>query len=206
MSASSSDARLKTGLALAFAGVALAAFLFFHLQNSGMLPGGLVAPTKIAWLACTILFWYVLPVLLLLDHRMLRTARFACKVLLVNMIVRATIELYLMYATVSWHPWLGIAHDIFSLALMLFVLRGCWSESTRVYCGFLLVASLMYIPEALFAGYMLRNVTSTGSRTYFVPDDPSHQGIMLATAVCIILLLGYLILFSRSWLNGKAER
>jgi hypothetical protein len=150
-------------------------------------------------------FWYLVPGLLLLDPVMPEAARRACKVLFANMLLRAAVELYLMYVASQWHPWLGIGHDIFSLLLMWFVLGPCRHSADRLYCGFLLVASAIYIPEAIFAWYMLIYATEAGSTVYFVPDDPAHRGILIATWICVTVLLTYLAYFSRRWLHGQSD-
>lgn len=207
---SSSDRRLRAGFGIVVGTLALSAAVFYPLQNSGALPGGQVAPVKLAWLACAILFWYLLPGLLLLDRRMPRAARLAVTVLLANMLARAVIELYMMYVTKNWHPWLGIGHDILSLLMMVAVTLPVLREPGRLYAGYLAVAGAMFVPEALFAWYMLKNVgvpvlTSAGApvqTVYFVPDDPAHGGIMAVTAICVAALVAYLVGFSRRWLYG----
>jgi hypothetical protein len=125
--------------------------------------------------------------------------------LIINLRARAAIELFLMYVSRKWHPWIGIGHDIFSVLLMPFVLRPCFRDTDRLYCGFLLVASGMYVPEAFSAWYMLAKAAVPGTTVYFVPDDPVHNGIMIVTTVCVLLLLIYLIAFYRRWLSGQNE-
>lgn len=203
---SSSEPRLQTGFAIVLGGLALTAAAFYALQNNGVLPGGEVAGVKLAWLMCAVLFWYLLPGLLLLDSRMSKVARLAVVVLLANMLVRAVVELFMMYVTSNWHPWLGIGHDIFSFLLMLIVTLPVLGEANRLYAGYLGVATGMFIPEALFAWYMLENVSVPGVAVYFVPDDPAHSGVLLVTAVCVAMLLLYLVFFSGRWLYGKTKR
>lgn len=200
-----SERSLRAGLGLSLAGIALAAAIFYPLQNSGALPGGQVAPLKLAWLGCAILFWYVLPALLLLDERISWAARLAVTILLANMVARAIIELVMMYVTKNWHPWLGIGHDVVSFFVMLVLTTHAVRGASRLYAGYLVVATSIFVPEAIFAWYMLENVGVPGEAVYFVPNDPAHAPIMLATAVCVALLVGYLAFFSRQWLYGQTE-
>jgi len=206
MSRSLSNPRLRTGFAFIIGGLVLAAIVFYAIQNTGVLPGGQIAPIKLAWLGCAILFWYLLPGLLLLDGRMPRAARRACIVLLVNMILRGIVELFMMYVTEYWHPWMGISHDIFMLVLMSAVLIHAGREKGGPYTGYLTVATAMFIPESGFAWYMLTYATDPGAMVYFVSGDPGHGMILAVTAIFVIALLGYLIFFYKEWLYGQTRR
>ncbi len=52
----------------------LAAFVFYDRQNSAGAIGGGIALPKLLWLASAILFWFVLPLLFLLDARVVAQA------------------------------------------------------------------------------------------------------------------------------------
>jgi hypothetical protein len=199
----SSDRRLRSAFFFILGGLVVAAAAFYPLQNSGLLPGGQLAPVKLAWLACAILFWYLLPCLLLFDGRMSKAARVAITVLLANMLARAVIELFMMYVSKNWHPWLGIGHDLFSLLLMSVVTVPVIRESHSLYASYLLVATAMFLPEALFAWYMLAYAGAPGETVYFVPNDPAHNGIMLVTAGCVVALAVFLVSFAKRWLYGQ---
>lgn len=186
--------------------IVLLAAAFYPLQNSGLLPGGQISPVKLAWLACAILFWYLLPVLLLLDERMAGAARRACFVLLGSMSIRAVAELFMMYVTGNWHPWMGISHNLVTFALMLFVLAPAMKDKQPVYAGYLLVATAMFIPETGFAWYLYAQAAASGEVLYFVSDSPRHNAVMYLTTGCVSVLLVYLILFSRQWLYGRTGR
>jgi hypothetical protein len=203
MSMSSSDRRLRSAFSLVLGGLVVAAAAFFALQNSGLLPGGQVAPVKLAWLACAILFWYLLPCLLLFDRRLSRATRVAVTILLANMLARAVVELFMMYVSKNWHPRLGIGHDLFSLVLMSVVTVPVIRESGSLYASYLLVATAMFVPEALFAWYMLTNASVPGETVYFVPNDPVHNGIMFVTAGCVVALAVFLVSFAKRWLYGQ---
>lgn len=206
MSRSLSEHQLRTGFGVVIGGLALLAAAFYSMQNSGALPGGQISAIKLAWLGCAILFWYLLPGLLLLDGRMPPAARRGCIILLVSMLVRGVVELFMMYKTENWHPWMGIGHDIFMAILMSVVTVALFRKSDRLYAGYLAVATAMFIPEAGFAWYMLAYATDPGATVYFVSGDPRHGKIMIVTAVCVTALIMYLVLFSRHWLYGQTKR
>ena len=203
---SSSEPRLVIGLVGAFAALVVLALVFYPLQNAGVLPGGQVAAVKVAWLAYAILIWYLLPALLLCDARILPTARFAISVLLLSMLARGVVELYMMYVTSSWHPWMGIAHNGFTFSLMLLVLAVSFRSMERLYWVYLVVASAMFVPESGFAWYMLSNASESGSAVYFVSGDTQHRWIMNLTFTCVIALTVYLSFFLRQWLYGQTKR
>lgn len=206
MCASLSDRGLRTGFGTAVGAILLLAALFYPLQNSGWLPGGQISVVKLAWLACAILFWYLLPALLLFDSRMRGAVRRACIVLLVSMSVRAVVELFMMYVTGNWHPWMGISHDVFTFVLMLVVLAPAMKQGQPLYAGYLLVATGMFIPETYFAWYLYAQTAAPGEVLYFVSDSPRHNAVMYLTTGCVSVLLVYLILFSRQWLYGRTGR
>ncbi len=203
---SSSEPRLIIGFVGAFAALVVLALVFYPLQNAGVLPGGQVAIVKVAWLAYAILFWYMLPALLLCDARISPTARFAVSVLLLSMLARGVVELYMMYVTSNWHPWMGIAHNLFTLSLMLLILVVTFRTMERLYWVYLVVASAMFVPESGFAWYMLTNVSEPGSAVYFVSGDTQHRWIMNLTLTCVVALTAYLIFFLRQWLYGQTKR
>ena len=201
-----SDNQLRVGFGIVIGGLVLIAAAFYLIQNSGALPGGQIAFVKLAWLGCAILFWYFLPALLLMDGRMPPAARRACTILLVSMLLRGVVELFMMYVTSNWHPWIGIGHDVFMVVLMLAVTMPLFRDSGGLYAGYLAVATAMFIPEAVFAWYMLNYATDPGATVYFVSGDSGHDGIMIATAVCVIALIMYVVFFSRHWLYGQTQR
>jgi hypothetical protein len=206
MSKSLSERQLRAGFGFVIGGLVLAAAVFYSLQNSGALPGGQISAIKLAWLACAILFWYLLPGLMLMDGRMPRPARLASIVLLVGMLLRGVIELFMMYVTNNWHPWMGISHDILMFVLMIVVSMPLFRELDRVYSGYFAVTTGMFIPEAGFAWYMLARATDPGVTVYFVSGDPRHDGIMIVTAICVIALFVYLVFFTKNWLYEQTTR
>ncbi len=142
----------------------------------------------------------------MLDGRMPWAAHRACIVLLVGMLLRGVVELFMMYVTTNWHPWMGISHNVVMFILMLVVTMPLLRSSDRLYAGYLAVATAMFILESGFAWYMLTYATDPGATVYFVAGDPRHSEIMIVTAICVIALFAYLFFFSRHWLYGQTKR
>jgi hypothetical protein len=178
----------------------LAALLFYVLQNSGRLEGGNIALPKLLWLAYAILFWFFLPALIVLDTRTAAVWRRIYAIFLVNMLLRGTIELYMMYVAGSWSPYYGIAHDLFTIVL-LFSLVSVYQ--VRMYSDPLLtclyVIMVMFATEIGFVFYMLSQVSDGEYMVYFVPGDQRHAAVLQITWLVNILLTVYLYKFSRRW-------
>ena len=92
------------------------------------------------------------------------------------------------------------------LVLMSALIIPLRNNSDRLYSGYLLVATAMFIPESGFAWYMLNHATEPGATVYFVAGLSRHASVLTVTAICVLALLGYLIFFYRKWLNGQTRR
>jgi hypothetical protein len=213
MSSWFSESRLRMAALAAVVGVAMATAAFHLLQNRMTLTGGSVAAAKSVWLGCAVLYWFVLPALLVADARLGTVWRrpFAC--LLALMILRGLIELWMLYVSHNWSPFYGIAHDVVCLvALWWLALRAAGSVVPRqaglprVAFVHALATGLLFVPEIYFAWYMQANFSTKGDQpVYFVPDDPAHAHVLTLTAIANAAALLYLPGFLYAWLNGKTD-
>lgn len=177
---------------------------FYLLQNYAFFVGGQIALPKLIWLMYAILFWYCLPLLIVFDKRVSRPFHFAFVIIVTNMVLRAIVELWMIYFTLSWHPYYGIAHDIFSvimIATLFFMLKrkDCLDHILSKY---LLVIALMFVAECVFAGYLLAELWQSSEAMYFVPAANEHAFILNITWLVVSLLTLYLVIFTRRWLDG----
>jgi hypothetical protein len=183
------------------------AAIFYSLQNSAELPGGQIALPKVFWLGLVIVCWYVIPAFLLSDKR-LSGLCWLVGVLLGNMLLRGTVELWMMYQLHNWHPYYGIGHDILSSLVCIFlaIFSAAKSTSKSIWlAGYFLVMALLFVIEAGFAWYMLTYVQSaTGESVYYVPATGQHSMILTITSIVIIATLGYLFVFIRKWFYAAA--
>ncbi len=189
---------------LLFIGVLVAtAFGFFIVQNLNLLPGGDVAFCKVLWLLFAIIFWLVTPSWLAFDKALSAPDRLAMRLFALNMWLRALIELYMMYVTVNWHPYYGIGHDLFSVAVLLIaLLRFQLSPWIKLYHQVLVA---MFLLETYFAWYMLHNVIAD-EPVYYVPQDSQHSFVFDLTWAAVVVLLVYKIVFLQRWLRlGKNQ-
>lgn len=184
-------------------GLAIAAFVFYGIQNAGSIPGGSIALPKLFWLALIVTFWYVAPVFFIYHRDVNATARMIIYLHLANVIVRAVVELYMMYVSENWHPYYGIAHDIVSAVLIgsLILLR--LNRLSPHLKSFLAVLCGTFIIEACFASYMVTQVAAEGSVVFFVPDSEEYQLILRVTWVAVVGLLLGLMYFGKAWLDNN---
>lgn len=204
---------LKTVYYLIIALLTCSGGIFYFWQNSDIAIGGTVALPKVIWLGFVVWFWYFLPLLIYFDQRVSKTWRNLYGIFWLNMLLRAIIELVMMYFGHNWHPNYGIAHDLFSAVLvggLLFTHHSIHQPNhvhedsffhQAIRSNFQIIGALFLI-EAYFAYYMLNNVHLETGVAYFVPDKPEYQGIMLVTWLVIISLTIQQVLFAKNWLHG----
>ncbi|MEE9425014.1 MAG: hypothetical protein V3V18_08530 [Methylococcales bacterium] len=195
--------RLKSWL-LVWILLIIVAVYFYWLQNSGQLEGGKIALPKLIWLVYAIVLWFLIPAFIIKDRQVLEHWKTIFRIFLINMLLRGVVELYLMYVTVSWSPYYGIFHDVFSIVLLISLLlwfRG--NIQKDLYFGYAGVVLITLIIEIGFVFYMIRNVSGNVDSVYFVPNDPSHSVILSITWVVVGLLTIYLFEFSRRLLRGR---
>ncbi|BAO43129.1 hypothetical protein [Thiolapillus brandeum] len=174
-------------LVLGLLGLAISGLLFYQSQNHSELPGGPVAGVKILWLGSVLFCWYWLPAVMLLEPRM-KGSRRLLSIFLINMLLRAIIELLMMYQWQNWHPWYGISHDLFSALLCLLLAGKGKSRLIRQYFG---VMAALFLVETAFAWYMLHHVQGSGP-VYYVPPGREHQALLTATGLVVVSLWAWL--------------
>ena len=191
--------RLLSGLII----LSATAWMFYLIQNSAAGRGGNIAPVKALWLLTVIVFWYLLPLVWALDRTLSARARTTCWLFAGNMLLRAVVELWLMYGSQMWQHSYGIGHDIASillcLALAFYLRRGeVWLWVFFVYCA------VLFAFETLFALY-LRGVTNADGRVFFLPSSETHTAILntTGTVVAVSVIVGSGLIWK--WMNGASS-
>lgn len=186
--------------------VAVAAAAFYVAQNSLRPVGGQIAVVKLMWLAGVVLLWGVLPLLIAGDARLGAQLRRAFAALVGLMLARAAIEGWMLYVSLNWSPWYGIAHNVLCVLFLIAAAarsrpRNGLERSAR---GYLAAAAAFFVPETYFAWYMQSHFVTHGERAvYFVPDDASHIHVLLITAIAVVCLSVYLASFLRRWMPAS---
>lgn len=208
MSNWSSERRLRFAVLASIVSVIAAGLAFHVLQNRLALTGGGIAWPKSMWLSCAILFWFLLPGLLLVDTRLARAWRAPFVALLVLMMLRGIVELWMLYVSHNWSPYYGIAHDIVCLAALwgLALRAGVGAGLQRISFTHAMATGLLFVPEIYFAWYMQQNFRTQGEAPlYFVPDDAAHSRVLALTMAADAAAALYLPSFLYAWLHGKTE-
>lgn len=209
-----SERRLRIVALSAVTAMATVTIAFHVLQNQMALTGGGVAWPKSAWLGLAILFWFVLPALLVSDSRVSPAWRMPFALLLFLMGLRGIIELWMLYVTHNWSPFYGIAHDATCLAALWgLAFRAAAGMAPlrrtglpRTVCVHAVVTGLLFIPEMYFAWYMQANFSTKGDHpVYFVPDDAAHARVLVLTTAADTAAALYLPGFLYAWLYGKTQ-
>jgi hypothetical protein len=184
--------------------LALAATAFYQFQNAAKPIGGDISLVKLVWLAYAIFVWLVLPLLFAFDARCEEHLRQGFAALALLMLVRGVVEGWMLYISLNWSPWYGIAHDVACAAVLLFA----WAQAAprnaleKLVRTHTLVTAAFFLPEIFFAWYMLTHFTTQGaSAVYFVPDDPRYALVLRVTLVTVVCLSVYLPSFLYRWIR-----
>ena len=204
MSNYASKAHPGSRLLLVLSLMILAALVFYVLQNSGRIQGGGIALPKLLWLAYAILFWFCLPLLIVLDQRTTIVWRRIYAIFLINMLLRAVLELIMMYVTVNWSPYYGLGHDLFTIVLLFALVHFSRKHLLKgLLLSNLYIIIAMFAVEIGFVLYLLLRVSNGDQAIYFVPGDTRHAAILQLTWAIDLMLTAYLFVFSRRWTRGE---
>lgn len=186
-----------------FCALVAAAAGFSILQNSAEVRGGQISLPKLLWLFLAVTLWFVMPVFLALDRRISKSFRIASGLFFMNMFGRGIVELWMMYVSLNWSPYYGIAHDLFSMLIIvvLFGKRHLVTSIDTVVRRFYLMIFSMFPFEIFFAWYMKTVIQQQhGSHLYFVADLPEYCVVLDMTWFAVILVTFSFLLWIRRWL------
>jgi hypothetical protein len=179
--------------------------LFWIVQNSVQPVGGAMAFQKALWLADAVVLWMVLPIFIARDSRIGIQTRHAFRALLILMALRAVIELWMLYVTLNWSPWYGIAHDVLCMVVLLGYLVRWAPAIAPLWRAHLAATALAFVPEIYFAWYMQHHFNTQGSAAvYFVPDEPAHAFALNLTWVAVVCFTPYIFLFLFRWSHAAS--
>lgn len=215
MSTSRSDATLRIAALASVSATMMCALAFHIVQNRFALTGGSIALSKSIWLGLAVLFWLILPSIILFDARITPGLKRPFMLLLLLMGARGLAELWMLYYFKNWSPAYGIAHNIACVTVLwvcgVRLLRGRSARHDATAGKWLLahcfVTGALFLPESYYAWYMQSRFITHGSNPiYFVPDDGNHGVILGVTSTVDVLLSVYLVIFLYSWLHEEAPR
>jgi hypothetical protein len=116
----------------------------------------------------------------------------------------------MLYVSLNWSPWYGIAHDLACMAVLACLaarLTMTGLPADRFWALHAGVTAFAFAPEIYFAWYMQAHFTNQGeSAIYFVPDEPAHAFALGVTAAAVVCFSGYLAYFLYRWLHATTDR
>ncbi len=182
---------------------------FYYLQNQPNRIGGAISFPKTCWLGLAIFYWYFLPLILLLDKRSQNKYFYwGIRLFFASMLLRAFLELYLMYGKQAWLYEYGITHNILSVIVLIAVIISVekMPKKTKPLALplkiTLYILLLMFFAEIYFSGYMLFNVKSEQQNTiWFIDNSQEHWLNNAITTAMVILLTIWQIIFYFQWIN-----
>jgi hypothetical protein len=160
----------KVALVVAAAGLTAFGIRFYRKQKAGAL-GGAISRPKAFWLPFAIYLWFVVAGVMGLDPALPWSVRAPFLALAVSMWIRGAIEMVMLYGTKNWKPPYGIAHDVFTIGVMVIV-TGLWppavGQGVSLRVG---VALVMWV--VMVASLVLEIVHA---RTFFLVVGPRTMG------------------------------
>jgi len=148
---------------------------------------------KLAWLITVVVYWYVLPVYWLMDCASNQKVQLACGLFLIFMLLRAVVELGMMYISKNWLHIYGIGHSMFTAALC-FILAWCVFRTHRLTGLYFFYCTCLFVLESWFATY-LKSVSDGDGSVFFIDSSPEHNVMLRITSIAVIIsvaMLGYL--------------
>lgn len=113
---------------------------FRRRQKPGAI-GGPISWPKALWLSLAIWFWFVVCGVFGFDSALPASIADVFAACAISMWLRGAIEMFMLYVTHNWRPPMGIAHDVFTIGLVLAVgLVGIDAETLQTANTFSLAA------------------------------------------------------------------
>ncbi len=181
--------KLKQQYAWAVGTTFAASGAFYLWQNDWATAGGHIALPKALWLGLTIFYWLILPPLLL-RLPLSRPAQRIWQIFWALMLLRAILEMWLLYGLGAWKYAYGIAHDGVS-AIWLF--WGAWrfrQTHALAESPHMSVMAMMFMMEMGFAYYISHfNAQHIHAKLWFIGWEAPHLPNQIITCLCVLFLI-----------------
>ncbi len=186
--------------------VVLAGLAFLHRQNKKAALGGRISRPKLLWLLYAIYVWFLVCPLLAFDPGVPKHIRRILAVFAAAMWIRGLLEMVMLYVTKNWRPPYGVAHDVFSMVILVLGLlfyRNHWDALQGTLptwtFAFMLVLLASLAVETYYAAAFFRAVEgrTTGEDGLWFADekDPRFRRINLVTTLVNVPFFVFLFIF-----------
>lgn len=152
---------------------------FYYRQNYAGQIGGPMSLAKLLWLDYALAAWFIVPFFFWRSARIAPALRHIYAAHLALFSLRAAVELWMLYLTISWKPPYGIAHDLLVIVVITALLSRTTEDQAaradapnRAARRFLLSIRLGLCCEILFAWLFYRAIDGA-TAVYFASPDPA---------------------------------
>ena len=185
-------------LVATIAAVAALTALFGWRQNHGAVVGGPISTAKTLWLGYAIVMFYVVPIFLWRDTALDARVRRLFAWVTASFLARGVLELWIIYFTRGWRCEYGIAHDAFTLLLVLMLRPSAGSvreARSRHALAFATLLQITLVVEA-FMAWSFSRLASPAEGIYFAADTAHFTFVNRASWIAVAIggpLVGLLV-------------
>jgi len=188
-------------LVCAIAALSAASALFAWKQNHLGGVGGPISMAKTLWLNYMLIAMYIVPFFLWRESTLAPATRRVFGATFLSFAVRAPIELWIIFFTRAWRCGYGIAHDVFTILLIIFLRREISPAAAARDSAALRVATLLQITLAveIFMAREFSLLASPAQGIYFAADTPHFRLVNIGSWIAVSIgypTLLYLLLRS----------
>ena len=161
----------------------------FIYQKTGARIGGSIALSKHLWLFYTIYTWFFLLNFILLRVDINPVLGLYLKIFSVLFLVRAPVELFMLFVSKNWTPPLGIAHDLICFVVLLAGSIHCFVFSDlKLWESLLLLNLFLGITLETFYAYKFYKIVGDKTKGdqgiwFACHEDPKFQKVLKITTV-----------------------
>ena len=191
--------------------VAAIGFAFYRHQNGRQQMGGGISRPKAIWLTYAVYVWFFMTPILALEGNIANHYRIILGAFAVSMWARGIVELLMLYVWKNWRPPYGVAHNIFSLVILI---GGCGYYSEKItlnsdalsqwvlgYVSFLIIAMVCETYYAINFHETVNGQTTGDEGVWFASaTDEKFKRINTITAICNTPLVGFTLAFLAVWI------
>jgi hypothetical protein len=186
-------------LVCSIAALSAASALFAWKQNHLGGIGGPISLAKTLWLNYMLIAMYIVPFFLWRKSTLAPATRRLFGAIFLSFAVRAPIELWIIYYTRAWRCGYGIAHDVFTILLIIFLRREISPDVVERDSATMRVATLLQIMLAveIFMAWEFSLLASPAQGIYFAADTPHFRFVNIASWIAVSF--GYPALLYLLW-------
>lgn len=179
------------------------AAVMYKRQNTPGKLGGPISLAKAFWLHYTILTWFfILPAALLMLEEAPVSHRNVWLTLTVSMWIRGVVELYMLFVSKNWTPYIGISHDVITLAAMVgaLLISGTSRFSTEPVLLIFTVSIFLSLCTEIYYAYSFFQIMKGRTQGddglwYAHEEDPRFKRVILVTTIFNYILFAALATF-----------